>query len=340
MDQAVPHPGRSMNPHIRHFLVLLGKVLLVVVLSTAAGWTWFYLLFQTGILGFVLIKPAVVIVLGVLAGFSSRFILIRNTRMLRFLTAIVALFIGSIFLSYGSTGLVGFSISRSAIPAVNWSGIWQLTLGGLMAAGALAAWRKTDLAETVPAQPAAIAPVPMAEQPLIPEVTIPEQLPEPKTVKTRKKTPSTRAGAAKKKPARQSKSAGSTEGKPKSASKDTRSIAEKTASIKNKLVEAARSLNRADVSSATDPVMKVRVPDRSRVKQQRFDPTSTNTRPHRARRPKISLVGAEEHRCPYCLEEVDPNDPAGVVVCQVCHSYHHKSCWDITGTCQVPHSQA
>ena len=59
------------------------------------------------------------------------------------------------------------------------------------------------------------------------------------------------------------------------------------------------------------------------------------------KKPKpIRLVGLEEHRCPYCLELVEENDPAGVVVCPICHANHHKSCWDISGTCQVPHIQS
>ena len=340
MDQAVANSGRPINPHIKHFLLLLGKVLVIIILSTALGWAWFYLLFETGILGFILIKPAVVIVLGVIAGFSSRFILSRNTQILRLLTAIVALFIGSIFMSYGSTGMVGFSLNRASVPAVNWNGIWQLTLGGLIAAGALNAWRKTGLPEMVPAQSAAIAPVPMVEQTLIPEVLAPEPLSAPKTVKTRRKTPAARESAAKKRPARGPKSTGANDDKPELVSRAKRSIAAKTASIKNKLVEASRSLSRAVTDPPTEPVMKVRVPDGYRVKQQRMETTPTTEPPQKLRRPKISLVGTEEHRCPYCLEEVDPQDPAGVVVCPICHSYHHKSCWDITGTCQVPHSQA
>ena len=72
---------KPINPHIKHFLLLLGKVLVIIILSTALGWAWFYLLFETGILGFILIKPAVVIVLGAIAGFSSRFILNRNTQI-------------------------------------------------------------------------------------------------------------------------------------------------------------------------------------------------------------------------------------------------------------------
>jgi len=55
------------------------------------------------------------------------------------------------------------------------------------------------------------------------------------------------------------------------------------------------------------------------------------------RKPQIQLAVYEEHRCPYCLEEVKRNDPRGVVECEVCHTLHHKDCWDITGACQVPH---
>ena len=55
------------------------------------------------------------------------------------------------------------------------------------------------------------------------------------------------------------------------------------------------------------------------------------------RRPAIHFAVHEEHRCPYCLEPVKRNDPRGVVECQVCHTLHHKDCWDITGNCQVPH---
>ncbi len=51
----------------------------------------------------------------------------------------------------------------------------------------------------------------------------------------------------------------------------------------------------------------------------------------------IRLATKVEHRCPYCLEEVNPNDPRGVVECETCHTLHHADCWGVTGTCQVPH---
>jgi hypothetical protein len=52
---------------------------------------------------------------------------------------------------------------------------------------------------------------------------------------------------------------------------------------------------------------------------------------------EIRLVGSEEHKCPYCLQPIAPKDPRGVVTCPICHTRHHKDCWDITGMCQVPH---
>ncbi len=54
-------------------------------------------------------------------------------------------------------------------------------------------------------------------------------------------------------------------------------------------------------------------------------------------KPKLILSSQEEHRCPYCLELIEPGDQRGVVECEVCHTLHHADCWAITGACQVPH---
>jgi len=51
----------------------------------------------------------------------------------------------------------------------------------------------------------------------------------------------------------------------------------------------------------------------------------------------VRLLGETEHRCPYCLEEVVKNDPRGIVICPECKTWHHKDCWDVTGSCQVAH---
>ncbi len=55
------------------------------------------------------------------------------------------------------------------------------------------------------------------------------------------------------------------------------------------------------------------------------------------RRPLLRLSAEEEHRCPYCLELIVPDDPRGTVECKICHTLHHADCWAITGACQVPH---
>jgi len=55
------------------------------------------------------------------------------------------------------------------------------------------------------------------------------------------------------------------------------------------------------------------------------------------RKPEVQFSMYEEHKCPYCLEDVKRNDPRGVKECPVCHTLHHADCWSITGMCQVPH---
>lgn len=68
-------------------------------------------------------------------------------------------------------------------------------------------------------------------------------------------------------------------------------------------------------------------------------PARTGSRRWNPRRhkPTVQLAVYEEHRCPYCLQDVSRNDSRGTVECPICHTLHHKDCWDITGTCQVPH---
>jgi hypothetical protein len=66
-------------------------------------------------------------------------------------------------------------------------------------------------------------------------------------------------------------------------------------------------------------------------------PKSTGNRRRGAFRKRLAvqLAAYEDHRCPYCLQDIKRDDIR--VECPVCHTLHHKDCWDITGTCQVPH---
>jgi len=72
------------------------------------------------------------------------------------------------------------------------------------------------------------------------------------------------------------------------------------------------------------------VPEAARSKQKRSS----------RRKALVQLSSEVEHRCPYCLELVEPDDPRGMVECKVCHTLHHADCWAITGACQVPHYNA
>jgi ribosomal protein L37AE/L43A len=66
-------------------------------------------------------------------------------------------------------------------------------------------------------------------------------------------------------------------------------------------------------------------------------PTLSRRKRANNRKPMLQISTFEEHRCPFCLEEVKRNDPRGIKECEVCHSMHHADCWAITGMCQVPH---
>lgn len=69
----------------------------------------------------------------------------------------------------------------------------------------------------------------------------------------------------------------------------------------------------------------------------RLKPAVAPKRRRKRGKPRVQLALVEEHRCPYCLDLVVRSDPRGVVECKVCHTLHHKDCWEVTGFCQVPH---
>jgi len=73
------------------------------------------------------------------------------------------------------------------------------------------------------------------------------------------------------------------------------------------------------------------------IQPAKVKPAMAPKRRRRKGKPRVQLALVEEHRCPYCLELVSRTDPRGVKECKVCHTLHHKDCWDITGSCQVPH---
>jgi hypothetical protein len=100
---------------------------------------------------------------------------------------------------------------------------------------------------------------------------------------------------------------------------------------------AARTRRRRDPVAAA-PRRRLHLPVLAQLHRPTFPRLHMPALPRLGRRQsQVRLDRNEEHRCPYCLEPVSRNDPRGVVICKICHSYHHADCWAVTGMCQVPH---
>jgi hypothetical protein len=107
---------------------------------------------------------------------------------------------------------------------------------------------------------------------------------------------------------------------------------EKQRKLKEKKRKKVSPPRRPSIPPAT------RAPSLEVLRVQPKQKTETFVPAKKRRSKKVTLARFEEHRCPYCLEEVKTNDPRGVKICSVCGAWHHQDCWDITGHCQVPHS--
>jgi hypothetical protein len=304
--------AKRLGQIVRQLFYLVGKVSLTLLFSLGFGVGWTLFLFWSQWPNSTVMKLAVVVGLGIGSGLLARLILQRHTFVLRWLSAWFSQGIGLLYLNSLTGGKTGISVYRSSSPVIYWDGLWQLLLGGLFAFGALSAWRKMRRPQPLFAQGS--LPAPQA----IPNASRPLSGPGPK-----------------KKPAQGSKISDrrpSTPAMPKKASSG-----QNISGLKSKKSSAGfRLIQSTYKKGAPDPL---RLQRSAKPEQKLAERAMSNSHPRRSkgRRLPIRLVGKEEHRCPYCLALVDPQDPDGVVVCSTCHSYHHKSCWDVTGTCQVPH---
>ncbi len=204
------------------------------------------------------------LLLGLVSGFSSRFIFRRQTGLLRF-TAGCAVYLTGIFLLGVFTGWqFGIGPLLPGQKGVEWADLGQLLVGVGIVTLTMQAWQRPVL-EIAPASPG------------------PRLQPVPRPKRARP-VPRPRKGAGR----------------------------------------------------------RVRRGPEPKVQTASAIPTEAPAKPkHRRaalrRKPALQLSTVEEHRCPYCLELIEPNDPRGTVECKICHTLHHADCWAITGTCQVPH---
>jgi hypothetical protein len=205
-------------------------------------------------------------ILGLAVGLSDRWLLRKRTVVLRFTAALAFVAAGLKLLGWFTGAPMGIASIYSRRLGMDWSGLVQFLVSGLVALLAVFAWRRK---RSVPKP----SPVPEPVQPAEGPEESPAQAPQP--VNRIKKVPSP--------------------------------------------VSASPTQDRESLS----------------VKQ----PAKKTSKPRRINRRKLRLrlSGEEEHRCPYCLEPIEADDPRGVVECQICHTLHHADCWAITGACQVPH---
>jgi len=115
----------------------------------------------------------------------------------------------------------------------------------------------------------------------------------------------------------------------KSRKKTGRSIASKAPSVQSKPL-------RVSTLSGKSATIKSNSAGTTKRKSAALKP-SLPRKLRRSQANDVKLMGEEEHVCPYCLEQVHKSDKRGVVICQECGTWHHKDCWDLTGSCGVAH---
>ena len=291
---------------------LLGKLILVFLVTLAIAWGLGQFLDWTLVVPGIAMKIAAVTGIGVAAALFTRWIFRKQTGLLAWLSAWLCLMISLLFLDYFSGGKIGFHYSPSN--TINWDGLWQLLLGGLTILSTMLIWRVISLRlkgeperkDSKSQEPQKIK-LPIQSD-FIDYSGNPGALDnrgeqnKPKT--TNKKQEDASTGIFAEKPGKNSKNP-----------------------APGKLIIAKEAV----------PVLKIQRSEKNKKNGFRAIFPAAFLRKTGNKKPGIRLVGKVEHRCPYCLEMVEINDPQGVVICPICHSCHHKSCWDVTGTCQVPH---
>lgn len=319
----------------RQLFYLIGKISLVIFFTMAVGWGWAYFLLKANIFDSFVIKVAVLLVAAISSGFLSRFILKQHGQFLSWLSAFLSMGISLIDLNNLSGERVGFNLFQNFNQAFNWNGIWQILSGALIILVTLNAWRKPNRRLSHPAQSIQKNAATSGEK-----ITSISQ-------KTRTSVMS------KNKESQKTSNRTTTKKHQFNAAKTDQLIRNYignklgtfstyfsglNTSIENIFRKTTTSVKKMAEHSSR-PMPSVKFQRAFRLPQKIASPTALEThhRLPKERHSLIRLVGREEHRCPYCLCTVSPRDPAGVVICPVCHTYHHKSCWDVTGACQVPH---
>ncbi len=269
--------------------------------------------------------------LGLLAGLATRFILKGRHGLIQALASTAISFVGLGVLGYFTNWKSGIGPFQAGWIPVHWLDAAHISLflpleftrGAMdqmdllhavvaieVSWMALRVWRGGPRVTGQPSMPSArarrvIQPAALPADPVEPVVVTPAVVPMPVPAPKRPATSGSRSSRSRSSSSRSSSSGLS------SSSSGSRSRIRR------------RNTERAVIARPTSAVRPVR--SRSRHNGTRHSHVA------------VHLAVHEEHKCPYCFQPVSRNDPRGVVECQICHTLHHKDCWDITGNCQVPH---
>ena len=250
----------------------------------------------------LILKYTLVLAVGLLAGFSARRFLTAQTQILKLLTAWISASLSLAILYILSGGFLGINLFFGLNKTPDWQGLIQLALAAVGALLVITAFRTSPTVEYTPTP----APVSRPKKSTLKPKPALIQWPLKLNFSTVKKT----------------------------NQKSTRSAADKKAAPPlaiQKTPKKGSSLQK--VTGAAAPIPKIKKPTRAKKK------TVKKKRVNKKAAKEIKFRGDIEHRCPYCLEIVQPHDPRGVKICPICKTHHHKDCWGITGACQIPHSQ-
>jgi hypothetical protein len=280
---------------------VLGRTILVI-LTTATSGTILLLTFLLNQTSSPLpLKYAIVGAVGLIAGFFSRRLLKEHTGLLRVLVSLTAISAGLFLMYFFSFGYLGIDLLYWSHTGPDWDGLIQIGLGTFTACLALYAWRYPKPAKEISPR------VPIPSSSRKPIVKTQSSIRPPVQNKSRLH-PITRIGGWIKK-----------------------------VSIRpnrTKMVPLSKRQERSGVLSLPPIDRKARKP--WGIKPLRRPKILGR---HKRHIQQVNLKGTEERRCPFCLDAVIFDDPRGVEICPLCHTHHHADCWEVTGTCQVPHYQ-
>jgi hypothetical protein len=278
---------------------VLGRVSLVVLftMTFAAGMLSLYLINRIWLP--VTLKYEIVAFTALAAGLLSRRLLSRFSRLLRFSTGLFAL-ISSLALLFRLTqGYIGIEMVWNSANGADWDGLLQLGVGLVVIFLALQA--RFDRVERVPHAPEVEEEVASEEE---------HEAMNSRKSKISISRPAVFTGKYWQK---------RWEKRPRISTSNAIRIGED--------VRSRRSNGTIRVDKKKQRNLKV-------AKTKKLDFRRVLSL---GRRKAVQLSNQVDFMCPYCLEDVVPNDPRGIEVCKVCGTPHHADCWAVTGVCQIPH---